>query len=282
MKRFRQIVIMPLAFAGGGALLIIAFVIFTQDLRIFPGVLSTRLRQPASPPPGSTTLTATTADGETLAVWRAEAVGEKRPERIILFNGNAQSLPSSVVEQRWLAELGFTNFAFDYRGFGSSTGFPSEQGIYSDAEAVFDLVVKNESIKPRDVVVFGRSIGTGPASFIAQQRGVSTLVLISPYTSVPDIVRERPLLRFLVPFLWYEFPTHRYLAELKETCVVLAHGKRDTIISYAHSEQLKARYHGNHPLAFISSAQAGHQDILNLERERISEALLTCVSRERT
>ena len=257
--------------------LVSTFFVLTQDFQIFPGALAAFFSSSPLVPDDVQETKVTTRDGETVSVWRVQAKGTPRRQVILLFHGNAESLSSIVSIQRWFASLGFTSYAVEYRGYAGNTGFPSEQGIYLDSEAAMDLLVKNENITAQDVVIFGNSIGSGPAAYTAQKYGVGTLVLVAPYTSLTDIVRDLPFFGYLHPFLWYRFPVQEYTAKLTNTCVVAAHGKLDSTIDYHHSEELNRSYRGTRSYTLILSDGAGHNDIFGAVSDDIAKALDACL-----
>jgi acetyl esterase/lipase len=259
------------------SLVVAAFFVATQDLQIFPGIVSGAFRSAPLAPKWVREEMVQTADGETLPVWRVQGKAPQRKQVALILHGNADSLSTITPVQRWLASSGFTSYAIEYRGYAGSTGFPSENGIYLDGEAGIELLFRNEKLTAADVIVFGQSIGTGPAAYLAQKYSVGTLVLVAPYTSLTNVVRELPVFGYLYPFLRYNFPTQEFVGRLKDTCVVAAHGRLDSTIAYYHSEELKRAYRGNKTYILISAASAGHNDILGAVIEEISEALVGCV-----
>lgn len=164
---------------------------------------------------------------------------------------------------------------------GGDSGWPSERGLYEDARAAFELMLREEGIEAKDAIVFGSSLGTGIASHIAAQYEPGTLVLISPYTSLSEVVALQKLVGYLVPFLWYEFPSAKNIASLRSTCVVLAHGRRDSLIPFQHSERLKEVYSGAGTFTLLESVEAGHNDILGAVQHLIPGSIQRCFERAR-
>lgn len=80
--------------------------------------------------------------------------------------------------------------AVEYPGYGIYDGAPDAYQIEKDATIVYDYLTKVQGIQESQIILFGRSIGTGPASFLASKRNPSALLLMSPFTSIRDIVRE--------------------------------------------------------------------------------------------
>lgn len=253
------------------------FFVATQELQIFPGLIGSHLSTASDAPPnGIEPLTAVSSDGAPVVIWRMTATG--KPKRVaLLFHGNGERLATFVRTQRWLASIGITSYSVEYRGYsGWGSGWPSEKRLYADGEAAFELMRKTEGIEPGDAIVLGNSIGTGIASHVATKFHPRVLVLLSPYTSLPEVAREQPLMGLLSPFLWYRFPTLNNITTLRETCVVAAHGNNDTVIPFHHSIHLRDAYQGSRTFRLLESPEAGHNDILAYTRERISVAISEC------
>lgn len=272
-KRIRARLIPFIVRLTGATVLVGAFFVLTQDFQIFPGM---GIAAP-TPPADVTEFAVTTSDGETIAAWRVGAQAPAHPKAALLFHGNAESLASFLNVQRWFAAHGLTNYAVSYRGYGKSTGFPSEEGIYRDGEAVMELLLTHERLTPQDVVVFGSSIGTGPAAHIAARYKTHTLILVSPYADLPTLVSELPLFGLLTPFLWYRFPVREHVGQLVDTCVIVAHGEQDTTIPFHHSTTIHDAYTGRRTLSLIAAPRAGHNDILSHTHAEVMRKLSACL-----
>ena len=260
--------------------LISAFFVAAQDFLIFPGLYSSYLFGRTNQAPSDVEpLTTTSEDGHTVPVWRMRAAENPRKAVALLFHGNAEHLQSFVHMQRWLRSLGITSYAAEYRGYnGRESGWPSESGFYLDGDAAFQLLQREEGVSPSQVLVLGSSIGTGTAAHVAQKHQVGTLVLLSPYSSLTELASELPLFGLLTPFLRYHFPTNDYVSRLTDTCVVLAHGKRDGTIPFHHSEQLKTAYRGTNRFTLIASDDAGHNDLMLRASREVATGVEACLS----
>ena len=256
------------------------FFILTQELQIFPGLVQSLILQGKNHPPrGIDVLTITSQDGTNVVVWHMKSP-EAGKRVAILFHGNADNVASFVPLQRWLASAGIGSYSVEYRGYsGRGSGWPSERGLYEDGEAAFELARREEGIDAKDMIVLGSSIGTGIASHVAATFNPKALILLSPYTSLTEMVREMPLFGYLSPFLWYEFPSLKNIAKLRDTCVIAAHGHRDTVIPFQHSLRLRDAYRGASSFQLLESEQAGHYGILGYTDSQILTALSDCFSR---
>ncbi len=134
-----------------------------------------------------------TEDGVALVAWY---LPHSAPKATILFcHGNADNLADITPSLKLLHQLGFSVFAFDYRGYGRSAGEPSEAGTYRDAEAAWRYLVDTRHIAPETIVLFGRSLGGAVAIDLARKHRPAALVVECTFTSLVDIgQREYPLL----------------------------------------------------------------------------------------
>jgi acetyl esterase/lipase len=261
----------------GSTLAVSLVFIATQDLQVFPGAIDGFLREKITVPNDAIEFKLTTSDNKKILAWRVNSIESPRRKVVLLFHGNADSLTSTIGIQRWLAAHRFTNYALEYRGYPGCSGFPSEKGLYLDGEAAMDLVLRNERVTPQDVVIFGFSIGTGPASFIAQKYQVHTLILLAPYVDLKRVASDIPLFGFLSPFFWYNFPNYAHIQQLRDTCVIDAHGKLDSVIPYYHSEELRQAYRGSSTYTLITSETGGHNDLLASVQSELLAALDKCI-----
>jgi pimeloyl-ACP methyl ester carboxylesterase len=182
--------------------------------------------------------------------------GHAGPKALLYFGGNAEdvslSLPafSSAFPDRAL-------FLLHYRGYGGSSGKPSEEAIQSDALALFDRV----HLEYSDIAVVGRSLGSGVAIRLAGNRPVSSLVLVTPYDSIQELAaRQFPYF----PIRWLltdKFESWRYAPAIRVPTLLLA-AANDEVIPRSSTEKLYGAFsHGVASLKFIP--EAGHNTISN-------------------
>src|SRR5687768_2366518 len=134
-----------------------------------------------------------TDDGETLHGWFVPAPGAKAT--VLFFHGNAGNISHRMGYLAMLYSLGYNTFILDYRGYGESSGEPSESGTYRDAQAAWQYVTVKKGIAPSEIVLFGESLGGAVAAWLATRKEPGLLVLASAFTSVPDMGAK------LYPFL---------------------------------------------------------------------------------
>jgi fermentation-respiration switch protein FrsA (DUF1100 family) len=179
-----------------------------------------------------------TSDGETLHAWW---LGHPTPRAQVLFfhgNGGNLSLWLDVIAE--LRRRNFSVLAVDYRGYGDSTGRPSERGIYVDATAAVDWFNRRLRQPDAPVILWGRSLGTPAAASAAAHHRPDALVLESPFADAGAIFGANPVMRFVLLFSSYSFPTLRLLERYDGPLLVI-HGDRDTIIPFRAGRDLFER-----------------------------------------
>ena len=195
-----------------------------------------------------------TDDGETLHSWFVPA--PDATATVLFFHGNAGNLSHRMGYLSMFYRLGYNTFIIDYRGYGQSSGVPSESGTYRDAQAAWQYVTVKKGIAPSSIVLFGESLGGAVAAWLATRKEPGLLVLASAFTSVPDMGAK------LYPFLpvWllsrFEYNTIEYLRDV--TCpVFVAHSPQDEIVPFTQGQALYEAAPG--PKQFLE-LQGGHNN----------------------
>ncbi|UCH98558.1 MAG: alpha/beta hydrolase [Candidatus Aminicenantes bacterium] len=171
---------------------------------------------------------------------RGEAESTVSPEYqgVILFcHGNIGNVSQRIDSFKIFRELGFSIFIFDYRGYGKSEGSPTEKGTYLDAEGAWNYLVREMKVKPENIIVFGRSLGGGIASYLAYKYQPRALIIESSFTSVPDMAKmiyPRLPVGFL---LRYKYNTRKRLKDI-HCPVLIIHSPDDRTIPFIHSQIL--------------------------------------------
>jgi len=271
------------------SLLVIIVLILIQDFQVYPGAVSalftSKKRLPNTLPLGVESFFIDTSDGKKLEVWRLPALDPPKDESLkgktaIIFHGNGDSLSNFFDMQLWLKDLGITSYGFDYRGFGKSSGWPSEKGLYKDAEAVWDFALKKENTTKDNAIVIGLSLGGAPAAYIAEKEEIPVLILFSAFTSIVDRAKEMLLFRYFTPFIWSKLPTKKYVSKLKNTCLIVSHGKKDRVVPFHHGEEIRDAYKGSKRVFWVPSEYTMHNDNFSVAKDEVGKKLIECLREE--
>ena len=175
---------------------------------------------------------------------------------LVYFGGNGEEIS-------WLVpmsdRLGGRAFALvNYRGYGESTGHPSEAALVSDAVALVDALRARADIDGTQLAVMGRSLGTGVAVHVASKRAVDRIVLVSPYDSIAAVATAHFPAALVRAVLSDRYDCATLAPALRAPLLAIAAG-RDDIIPIAHSRHLFALWGG--AKRWIELPQAGHNDL---------------------
>jgi fermentation-respiration switch protein FrsA (DUF1100 family) len=226
--------------------------LFQRALMYFPDATHTSPAQAGLPQAQEIKLTSD--DGETLIAWHIAPRGEKPV--VIYFQGNAGASNLRVERFKWLTADGTGLLALSYRGYGGSTGTPSEDGFIRDARAAYDFASARNPAKR--IVLFGESLGTAVAIALAAEREVGGLILDAPFTSAADVAAAAyPF----APVRWLikdTFRSDQRIARVSAAMLVL-HGERDNIVPVSFGERLFAL--ARDPKRMMRFPQGGHVNL---------------------
>ncbi len=232
---------------------------------VFAGVRAEGRAGPV--PEGFGLLRAEARDG--VAVHALDLPGPPGARTIVHFHNNRDTAADAVGLAHELRERGLGVLLVEYRGYGLSRGAePSEEGLYDDAEAALDGLAAR-GVGPDHVVLWGTSLGTGVAAEMARRGRGAALVMVAPYTSIPDLVTDVvPILpaRLLVP---PQFDTLAKTPEIRVPTLVI-HGDADEIVPFWMGTRLAAAIPGAHLLRVEGGR---HGDLFLRERDRLLAAI---------
>ncbi len=241
------------ALAGYAA--IVGLLFFFQRSLLYPAARGV-VALPADLP-GFSELTIATPDGERLLAWWKPPAASDRPT-VLFLHGNGGSIASRTGRAQTLSADGAGLLLLSYRGYASSTGQPSEEGLNIDALAAFDWITARQPGSP--IVVYGESLGSGVAVRLATERPVAGLILDAPYTSIIDVAAG---IYWFVPvraLLRDRFPSIDRIGALTIPILIL-HGDRDGVVPFRQGEQLFAA--APNPKRFVRISGGDHMG--NLE-----------------
>ncbi len=157
---------------------------------------------------------------------------------VLFSHGNAGNIADRLESILLLRRMGFSVLAYDYGGYGYSEGRPSQERIYADVEAMWRYLTDTRAIAPKEIVIFGRSMGGAAAAHLAAKTKPAAVVLESTFTSIPDVVRGLPLLGpVLALAVRHHFPNIQIIPNIQAPILII-HSKDDHIIPYAHGQRL--------------------------------------------
>ncbi|MGH2953440.1 MAG: alpha/beta hydrolase [Solirubrobacterales bacterium] len=213
-----------------------------------------------------------TDDGQRLHGWwigaRTDPLGH-----LLLCHGNAGNIGDRVLHAALLTATGFDVLLFDYRGYGRSSGRPSEEGTYRDARAALACLLDQPGVDAGRVFYLGESIGGAVALDLALERPPAGLVLLSAFTGVRDLGRlHYPFVPArLVPDA---YPTLRRIGELKAPLLVL-HGDRGDIVPLSQGKALFEAAPGSKRMHVFPGL--GHNDLVSLAGAELARVIASWV-----
>jgi fermentation-respiration switch protein FrsA (DUF1100 family) len=224
-----------------------------------------------------------TADGETLSAWWIPA--EEPRGTVLLFHGNAGNISHRLDYLMMFHRMRYATLIIDYRGYGRSTGSPSEEGTYKDAEAAWDYLRGARGVRQQDLVIVGESLGGAVASWLAAKMslipspspegrreavgaplhkgegsgvrvGPRAVVLLSTFTSATDLGAQ---IYWFLPVRLISRIGYDSAENLKriKAPVFVAHSRDDEVIPFSHGRRLFEL--AGEPKAFVEM-RGGHND----------------------
>lgn len=232
-------------------------------------VFPTHRVAPVAPPADAVPISLEARDG--VVSQALELPGPPDGRVLVHFHNNSETAAHGSELGHALQARGFGVLLVEYRGYGggvSEEAEPSEEGLYLDAEAALDHLALR-GIGPERVVLWGTSLGTGVAAEMARRGRGAALVLVTPYTSIPDIAGEvvsGPVARLLVPD---HFDTLAKAPEIRVPTLII-HGDDDEIVPFWMGERLSREI----PEAWLVRVPGGrHGDLFLRARERLLAAI---------
>ena len=145
----------------------------------------------------------TTQDNVRLNAWYLPSPGSGKA--LLWFHGNAENIGYALGQALFYSRLGINVLAVDYRGYGRSEGSPNEAGVYRDADAAYDYLVQVRHVQPKNIIIYGHSLGGAVAIDLASRRECGGLIVQSSFTSIRDMARRS----FRIPLFEY-IPKSRF------------------------------------------------------------------------
>jgi pimeloyl-ACP methyl ester carboxylesterase len=188
---------------------------------------------------GVAAMTVRYPDGASVTGWWRPPLKPDRPV-VLIVHGRSGNIASRAPILRRLAADEFGVLVFDYRGYGASQGHPNEGALSEDTLTAYRWL-RAKGIEARRIVVVGQSLGNSPAARLAAREPVGGLILVSPYTDLPDAIGERlPWLPIrILPWTRNRFEVGRSLARFSGPTLLVA-SRHDGLVPIENTEKLRA------------------------------------------
>lgn len=187
----------------------------------------------------------------------------ENPKGVILyFHGNAGDLSRWGIIGEHIVSQNYDVLIMDYRTYGKSKGKLSEQGFYDDAEYCYNYLLTSYS--EDSIVLYGRSLGTGIATYLASKHQPKQLILETPYYSILDVAKHRFPILPVKSLLKYEFPSNKFITTV-DCPITMFHGTDDSVIPYSSAQKLNAVAPQNNT-TFITIEGGDHNNLISFEK----------------
>lgn len=195
------------------------------------------------------------------------APGEDNTPVVLIFHGNAGNITHRDMILQGFNRLGCSVLLIDYHGYGKSEGTPSEKNLYLDGKAALEWLRKEKSREPAEIVLFGKSLGSGVAVELATQNSFKGLIIESPFTSIVAVARSHfPYRFFPVGLLLIDRFDNAAKINRIDSPLLITHGTEDTIVDTKESEKLFKRANTPKELYLIDGADHNNIQYYNPQK----------------
>jgi len=191
-------------------------------------------------------------DGQILRGW---LVNKGRAKALVYYGGNAENIEQNIDFFKAI-NTDYTVYLIPYRGYGNSSGTPSEKKLYQDALYIFDQLNKQH----RSLSLMGRSLGTGVATYVAAQRKVENLILVTPFDSIENVAKNIYWMLPVSLLIRDRFDSLERLSLISAEDILILIAEQDEVIPRTRTENLVKQF-GSRKLESIVIKGAGHNDI---------------------
>jgi len=191
-------------------------------------------------------------DGQVLRGW---LVNKGHAKALLYYGGNAESIELNI-EFFHNINAEYSIYLVPYRGYGNSTGSPSEQKLYQDALFIFDQLKHQYS----SLSLMGRSLGSGVASYIAAQREIENLILVTPFDSIENVAKDIYWMLPVSLFMREKFRSWERVNLFKAKEILILVAENDQVITKVRTDNLLAQF-GTVKFESVVIENAGHNDI---------------------
>lgn len=217
-------------------------------------------------------ITLKTHDGVDINAWWIPNTNSRAT--LLLMHGNAGNLSHRLDTIRIFHELGLSVFIIDYRGYGNSSGKPSERGTEIDAETAWQYLTDKKNIEADKIIIFGRSLGGAIAIGLAEKYNAAALIVESSFSSIADIGKHYYPYLPTALIARTKYPSKNRIKNI-QTPTLFIHSQDDEIIPYSHGQVLFAA--ANEPKLFLEIT-GGHNDGFIISAEKYSNGIDAFIS----
>lgn len=219
-----------------------AYALIVSDSMIFPAPLS-------SYQDDASIFKIRSSDGETIAAYLLSA--EDSQSLLLYSHGNGEDIGMARPFLQLFTERGISVLAYDYPGYGTSSGQPSEAGSYAAIEAAYRYATETLGYRPEQITLYGRSLGSGPSAWLAEREPVAGLIFDGAFTSTFRVLTDNKLL------LWDKFDNYARLPKI-QCPILIIHGTLDRTVPFSHALKNWKRVDGPKHRLFVEGAHHGN------------------------
>lgn len=242
-------------------LCVCTFFYFKQDAMLFHPKASSEkhITELLSLHPDVDTISFTMKDGTKTCGFISKTTDTCKVPLVLYFGGNAEEVSHLINKKSY---VGASKFALlNYRGFGLSEGQPSEKTMFSDALEIYDQLASDHSIDSTHIIVIGRSIGTGVATYLSAHRKIKATILITPYESMSNVAQKKYPFVPVSLLIQHPFNSKEYAKTVGTPALALI-AKNDMVIPKEHAYALMRVWKGETTSLELDE---DHQSIINNE-----------------
>lgn len=192
---------------------------------------------------------------------------------ILFSHGNAEDLVTAYPFLHMLRQMGFNVLAYDYPGYGKSTGHPNERRVYAAITACFGHLTKTLKIPTDKIVLFGRSLGTAPTLYIAKNQSVHCVILESPFLSAYRVLTRVGI------FPFDKYQNVRYIKSVRSPILIIQ-GTIDDVIPFSHGQRLFEI--AKPPKTHYWVKDAKHNDLIMVAGDNYWQTILNFINKTST
>lgn len=181
---------------------------------------------------------------------------------ILYFHGNSGNLARWGKIGQYFTQYDYDVLICDYRGYGKSAGKRSMRNLFSDAKALYNILLKDYN--EQNIIIYGRSIGSGIACWLASETNAKRLILETPFNSINDIRVFRFLLLPAELLLKYPFPNYKYIKSVQSPISII-HGTKDRIVPYFTGKKLFEQNNKTHDVELITVNGGRHNNLVEFD-----------------